>query len=348
MIFCGDIASPEASIRIDIPDELRRKNWFVNLEGSLIEASQVDEMRTLNRVFNNVDIIKQLSKLLNIKVFSLANNHIEDCNTVDNTVRKLENMGLAHVGGGINIEEAETPIVVPDENLTVLSFGWDVIKCPWATANKSGVNPYNRKHVLATVKKNLQQAENLICFFHWGYELEAYPLPYDRKLAHELIEMGVNAVIGCHAHRVQQIEIYKGRPIVYGLGNFLFPHNVFWNGRLRFPDFVRQELAFELKDNDEFIAHWFDFDSATNHLQYTRSERIEPDSEAFVGRAEYTGITDCEYDKFFSIHRHHKKMIPIFRSNESIFSHRLKSDIVKLRGKAIDLLVKMNLKAKKK
>ena len=123
---------------------------------------------------------------------------------------------------------------------------------------------------------------------------------------------------------------------------------MFWNGRLRFPDFVRQELAFELKDNDEFIAHWFDFDTATNHLQYTRSERIKPNSDAFTGRAEYAGMTDCEYDEFFSVHRHHKKMIPIFRSKESTFSYRMKSDIVKWRGKAIDLLVKMNLKAKKK
>ena len=202
--------------------------------------------------------------------------------------------------------------------------------------------------MLRTAKKSIDEGTKVICYFHWGYELEAYPLPYDRELAHELIDMGVVAVIGCHAHRVQQIEIYKERPIVYGLGNFLFPHNVFWNGRLRFPDFVRQELAFELKDNDEFIAHWFDFDTATNHLQYIGSERIKPNSDAFTGRAEYTGMTDCEYDEFFSVHRHHKKVIPIFRSNESTFSYRMKSDIVKWRGKAIDLLVKMNLKAKKK
>ena len=246
MIFCGDIAFPDASIRIDIPDKLRRKSWLVNLEGSLIEASQVDEMRVQNKVFNNEDAIKQLSEQLNIKICSIANNHIEDCNIIDNTVRKLENHNIAHVGGGKNIEEAEKSVELSNEHLTVLSFGWDVIKCPWATANKGGVNPYRREHVLETVKKNLQQAENLVCFFHWGYELESYPLPYDRELAHTLIDMGVNAVVGCHAHRVQQIEFYKGHPIVYGLGNFLFPHSFYWDGRLKFPEFTKKELVFEV------------------------------------------------------------------------------------------------------
>lgn len=48
--------------------------------------------------------------------------------------------------------------------------------------------------------------EYVICFFHWNYELEKYPQPFDRQLAMDLIDMGVAAVIGCHAHRTQPIE----------------------------------------------------------------------------------------------------------------------------------------------
>lgn len=346
MIFCGDIALPNIKITIDIPDDLRRKQWAVNLEGSLIDGIATKDAWKRSKVFNCLDALCALKEQLNIRLCSIANNHIEDYAPVGETIKKLDGIGLAHVGAGNNLSDASESSDI--EGFKILAFGWDVIKCPLATANNGGVNPYTKEHVLRTAKKSIDDDTKVICYFHWGYELEAYPLPYDRELAHELIDMGVVAVIGCHAHRVQQIEIYKERPIVYGLGNFLFPHNVFWNGRLCFPDFVRQELAFELKDNDEFIAHWFDFDTATNHLQYIGSERIKPNSDAFTGRAEYTGMTDCEYDEFFSIHRHHKKMIPIFRSNESTFSYRMKSDIVKWRGKAIDLLVKMNLKAKKK
>ncbi len=347
MVFCGDIALPDASIRIDMPDELRRKSWLVNLEGSLIEASQVDEMRVQNRVFNNMAAIKQLSEMLNIIVCSLANNHIEDCYKVDNTVKNLESLGISHVGGGKNIEEAEKPVVVADEGLKVLSFGWDVIKCPWAMANKSGVNPYKREHVLASVEKNLQRTENLVCFFHWGYELEAYPLPYDRELAHTLIDMGVKAVIGCHAHRVQQIEFYKGHPIVYGLGNFLFPHSYYWDGRLKFPDFTKKELAFEVVPDGTFVAHWFDCDIAYKRVHYIKSEIVSEDLTSFDGRAEYENLIPMEYDRFFKANRYHKKLIPIYNSNESSMSHAAKSWFVIYRGKLIDMLVKMKIKAKK-
>ena len=61
----------------------------------------------------------------------------------------------------------------------------------------------------------------IIAFMHWNTELELYPQPLDRELSHALIDLGVFAVIGCHAHRVQGYEIYKGHPIVYGLGNFI-------------------------------------------------------------------------------------------------------------------------------
>ena len=347
MIFCGDIALPDESIKIELPEILKNKKWFVNLEGSLIPSSQVDEMRSQKRVFNNLDALKQLSKTLNIVACSLANNHIEDCGSVDNTERYLEDISLKHVGTGSNLSESEKAIFVADEDLTVLSFGWDVIKCPSASATKGGVNPYKKEHVIESVKRALLTSNKLVCFFHWGYELEAYPLPYDRELAHSLIDRGVKAVIGCHAHRVQQIEFYKGKPIVYGLGNFLFPHGVYWDGRLKFPDFTKKELAFELTNNGHFISHWFEYDIIENKLNFIYSEEITPEKIDFEGRAEYSELTSKEYDKFFRSNRYHKKLLPVFMSNENNVSYAAKSLFVKYRGCLIDLLVRMNLKAKK-
>ena len=347
MVFCGDIALPDVSITIDLPESLGRQNWFVNLEGSLIEASYVDELRPQNKVFNNLEAVKQLSKLLQIKTCSLANNHIADCNTVSDTINKLESIGINHIGAGYSIVEAEKPLMIQEDNLTVLSFGWDVIKCPIATTRRSGVNPYKRSHVLETVKKLLHVSKNLVCFFHWGYELEAYPLPYDRELAHTLIDMGVYSVIGCHAHRVQQIEFYHGRPIVYGLGNFLFPHSYFWNGRLKFPDFTQKELAFELTNNGRFIAHWFEYDIKGKKLCFIDSEELTPDKTDFKGRATYIGFSPKEYDKFFRVNRYHKKLLPVFKSHESDGAFAVKSVFVKTRGRIIDMLVRMNIKARK-
>lgn len=349
MIFAGDIALPFKCTKIDIPESLCKKGWLVNLEGSIVDEEAAKLLVSKKRVFNNISALKELKDQLNIKVCSLANNHIEDCTSVNHTIEKLSKINLPSVGAGNCLGDAARVLNLQEggRSISILSFGWDVIKCPVATSNKSGVNPYRKEYVIKTVKKVLASSENLICFFHWGYELEALPLPYDRELAHILIELGVNAVIGCHAHRVQQIEFFKGKPIVYGLGNFLFPHRVFWDGRLKFPEFTRKELAFEITEEGEFITHWFDYDIDQNRLKFLYSERIEPDMDGFEGKAGYSMLSSKEYDTYFSNNRFHKKLLPVFKSNESSFSYSAKRSFVIMRRILIDLLVKLNVKAKK-
>lgn len=345
MIFVGDIALPNSNYELDIPNNLRVKNWFVNLEGSLINSEECHTTINQIKVFNNFDSIIKLNHAINIKACSIANNHIEDCQPVHETIQKLDSLGIMHVGAGSNIEEASKVLEISDgtSNMTILSFGWDVINCPIAKKNKSGVNPYKREHIIKSVSNALSRSKILICFFHWGYELEAYPLPYDRKLAHTLIDMGVSAVIGCHAHRTQQIEVYKGRPIVYGLGNFLFQQGQFWDGRLIFPLFTKQELAFEITEHDEWIAHWFDFDIENNKVSYKRSERISPSQSEFEGKAEYAELESHSYDVFFKKSRYHKKMLPVYKSDDGLLVYAVKSSFVKIRGKLIAVLLKLNL-----
>lgn len=57
---------------------------------------------------------------------------------------------------------------------------------------------------------------------HWGVPYERQPTEQDRAKARQFIELGADAVIGHHPHILQPIEIYKGRPILYSVGNFAF------------------------------------------------------------------------------------------------------------------------------
>lgn len=59
-------------------------------------------------------------------------------------------------------------------------------------------------------------------FIHWGVEYETVHSDEQQKLAHYLIDEGIDAVIGHHPHVVQDIEFYRGKPIFYSLGNFIF------------------------------------------------------------------------------------------------------------------------------
>jgi poly-gamma-glutamate synthesis protein (capsule biosynthesis protein) len=57
---------------------------------------------------------------------------------------------------------------------------------------------------------------------HWGAEYLATPEPGQVELAHAAIDAGADLVVGNHAHWPKGIEMYGGKPIFYGTGNFLF------------------------------------------------------------------------------------------------------------------------------
>lgn len=65
----------------------------------------------------------------------------------------------------------------------------------------------------------------VIVAFHWGAEKDYYPNANQKKLGHMTIDAGADLVIGHHSHRMNPIEEYKGKYIVYSLGNFSFAGN---------------------------------------------------------------------------------------------------------------------------
>src|SRR5690625_4818423 len=138
-----------------------------------------------------------------------------------------------------------------------------------STEKVPGVNPLRRNHVLKTVSSLVEKypGAKVIPFMHWSYELEAEPQPFERELAKKMIESGAAGVIGAHPHRIGGFEIYKGKPIVYSLGNWLFKQNYYYNGRLSFPDFCYMQLAFEWAvSNEAYELHFCGFDRVAREL----------------------------------------------------------------------------------
>ena len=73
---------------------------------------------------------------------------------------------------------------------------------------------------------NSIEADVKILYLHWGVEFINYPNTEQRKLAHWLIDLGYDLIIGMHPHILQGYEVYKGKHIFYSLGNFVF--NMAW------------------------------------------------------------------------------------------------------------------------
>lgn len=76
---------------------------------------------------------------------------------------------------------------------------------------------------IASLKE--QGAQIIIVSFHWGQEKENVPSDVQVELAHTAIDNGADLVLGHHPHVLQGIEEYKGKNIVYSLGNFCFGGN---------------------------------------------------------------------------------------------------------------------------
>lgn len=173
-------------------------------------------------------------KDLNIDVVSLANNHIHDldCDGISQTITLLNSIGVKHFGAGRNIAEASAPAVFEISDKTIAFLGF----CDWrqdatgycmmATDNTPGVNPMYEDHVEKEIKKAKSKYDFVVVVPHWGKEHTYWPANYVYDLSRKMIESGADVVLGGHTHRVQPVISFRGKCIVYSLGNFLFADRV--------------------------------------------------------------------------------------------------------------------------
>ncbi|TMD28319.1 MAG: CapA family protein [Chloroflexi bacterium] len=161
-----------------------------------------------------------------IDVVSIANNHIGDAGRtgVLQTIANLEKYGLRHAGGGRNVVAAHRPALLRVHGLTVAILGYDAIAAAYAAGSGT---PGSARLTLTGVRADIRAARKagadvVIVYPHWGTEYRATPFAGQQALARGIIDAGADMVIGNHAHWVGAMEVYKGRPIWYALGNFVF------------------------------------------------------------------------------------------------------------------------------
>ena len=159
-------------------------------------------------------------------VLSLANNHAGDAGAtgVVQTLRALERAGIAHAGAGRNLVLARRPAIVDVRGVRVAVLAYDAIAPGRAgTAARAGTARLTAKAVRADVARaRTAGADVVIVFPHWGVEYTRTPSASQRRLAHAAIDAGADLLVGNHPHWVQAMEVYRGRPIWYALGNFTF------------------------------------------------------------------------------------------------------------------------------
>jgi poly-gamma-glutamate synthesis protein (capsule biosynthesis protein) len=165
----------------------------------------------------------------------LANNHVMDWgyDGLSETLQTLDAAGIAHAGAGNDLEEAIQPAVL-DTNakgrVLLFSFGSHTSGIPdeWkATSISPGVNLLDdlsettAAQICDQMRAHQQPGDLIVASIHWGsnwgYDISSEQIAF----AHRLIEQGIAIVHGHSSHHVKAIEVFRGRLILYGCGDFI-------------------------------------------------------------------------------------------------------------------------------
>ena len=172
-----------------------------------------------------------LMTTIGVDVVSLANNHVYDLGYkgLMNTIEKCKENHIRTCGAGSNLEEARMPAIVNYNGDTFAFLGYcccgneSMGYVRYATKTEAGVAPLILDYVIEDIKKCKDKYDHVFVLPHWGEEYEYLPFVEDVEMAKAMIDAGADAVMGSHTHRIGPMIEYKGKPIYFSMGNFMFP-----------------------------------------------------------------------------------------------------------------------------
>lgn len=185
----------------------------LNFEGTLTTASRNRQRADYQFLFRADPSYVSMLPDNGVDFVTLENNHVLDMGEegLEETKQVLKNAGVGYAG------ETEPALFT--------LYGVKVGILAYQTFDGA----YDR--LFTQVPQDIeslreQGAELVVCAFHWGDELDYYPNENQQKMAKTAVDGGADLVLGHHSHRINPIEEYKGKYIVYSLANFAFAGNI--------------------------------------------------------------------------------------------------------------------------
>lgn len=196
--------------------EFRGLPWVANLEGGVGVAQG---RRNYEFAFpaGHLDWLNEAGCV----AVSQANNHATDGN-LSGTREALAARSIGFTGSG-RLEAAVVPWSRPD--LAVIAVNFVTPGPPAATAEMDGVLtlPGHAVEVRQAIAKAKETGRAVVVLPHWGREFTPEVSTEQVEWARRFVEWGADAVVGSHPHVTQRTDFYRGRPIVYSLGDFIWP-----------------------------------------------------------------------------------------------------------------------------
>jgi len=200
-------------------------------------------------------------KSANVKVVGVANNVAYDRNNVMRTITLLDANGIAHTGGGANIDAAHEPAIVERKGVKIgflqYTARWYQDDEQLATATAAGVakiashdgvtiDPADLDRVRADIKRLRSRVDIVVVSHHNRDGATATQFvadgsgarrdnhvseEYQKLFARVALDTGADLVYGHGTHTVQGVEVYKGKPILYAVGHSAFDQPGYENSK---------------------------------------------------------------------------------------------------------------------
>ncbi len=185
-------------------------------------------------------------------VMSFAGNHTMDRSeeSMFDTIDAMRKVGIPLLGVGADIDAARTPVILESGGMRIGFLGYATVlpggyaagpgkpgvaplraatfyeQVDWQPGTppriRSFPEPADAEALAADIKALRPQVDVLIVSVHWGVHFEPHTIAeYQYAYAHAAIDAGADAVLGHHAHILKGVEVYKGKPVIYSLNNFL-------------------------------------------------------------------------------------------------------------------------------
>lgn len=155
---------------------------------------------------------------------TLANNHFRDYGDkgVSSTIVFLEKAGIDHVGGGVNRSSANSILIKEIRGAKVAFINMCENEWSIASDGHGGSNPLDPIQLFYQIQAIRKDVSFIVVIVHGGKELYDLPTPRMQKLYRYIIDLGADVVVNHHQHCYSGYEVYKNKPIFYGLGNLVF------------------------------------------------------------------------------------------------------------------------------
>lgn len=196
---------------------------IVNLESPIVTRDAAPIVKTGPNLKCNANVIPAL-QYAGFNCVTLANNHFFDYGEigVEDTLHLCENANIDYVGGGRNLNEAKKTLYKKIDNKIVAIINRCENEWSIATEDKGGSAPMNVIETYYAIQEAKNEADYVVLILHGGIENYRLPTPQMKNKYRFFVDAGADAIINHHQHCYSGFEIYKGKPIFYGLGNFCF------------------------------------------------------------------------------------------------------------------------------